>query len=260
MTEDEQTALKEAFLAADKTVRPKLRALMPPVTVEWGGLTFHLEPCDNYSDLQFWLHGAPVEIESLKAVRRLVQGRRAYVLDIGANSGTYTCPLAKAAGRGSRVVAFEPNPVMVGRLGRNVQANGLGDVVRVEAVALGEAEGEAHLRLKRGNLGQSSINPHSPAKGMTLTVAQRPLRTYLKGLSAYEVTLLKIDVEGAEAWVLGPWLDAALPEERPDAILIETAHPHLWNRDLVSDIKSFGYDVALQVEGNTLLLLSDGRT
>lgn len=257
MDPEQQKTLRQAFLKADKSIRPMLRKLMPVVEAEWGGVRLELNPRDNFTEMKLWLDGAPVERQSLELCRDLVKGKQAYILDIGANCGMYSCVLAKAAGDGSRVVAFEPNPAMIGRLGGNIQRNDLGQVVRVEGVALGAAEGEAELRLKRGNLGQASINPDSPAQGMRLVVPMRPLRPYLQGLKDYEFSLMKIDIEGAEAFALGPWLDASVLDERPDAILMETAHPHLWNRDLVSEIKAFGYGIEVECEGNTLFRRKD---
>ena len=44
-------------------------------------------------------------------------------LDIGANIGYYTVQLAHWVGPTGKVVAFEPNPVMLAELERNVQLN-----------------------------------------------------------------------------------------------------------------------------------------
>ena len=252
MRADQEKTLKRAFIAAKPALRRILRKALPVSQVKWAGVTLTIDPRDNFTELRMWMYGIPPERESLDLLLQIVGGQKAIVFDIGANFGLYATTLAKAAGAGSRVVAFEPNPVMVGRLGTNIQRNGLSRIVRVESVALGSEDGEATLTLAGGDLGRSSIAPQKSTKGTAIVVPQRPLRPYLSRLQDFDVSVLKIDIEGAEALALGPWLDAADRHERPDFILIETEHASGWPRDLVADIAAFGYETVYRGEGNTL--------
>ena len=60
-------------------------------------------------------------------MRRIVRpGDR--VLDIGANLGIVTLPMAMAVGERGAVHAFEPNPVMQEHLERSLRRNGLNNV------------------------------------------------------------------------------------------------------------------------------------
>ncbi len=58
--------------------------------------------------------------------------------DLGANVGSYT--VLAAGVRRARVVAVEPGSAARAALRDNVELNGLGDLVRVEGVALGAAQ------------------------------------------------------------------------------------------------------------------------
>jgi FkbM family methyltransferase len=246
-------ALRVVFRMADKTMRQKLTPILPPGLIEFAGIKMYVDPRDNYTDRMIWLEGQPPEMKSLRALTEIVEGKNAFVLDIGANCGAFTVPLAMAVGTGSRVIAFEPNPVMIGRLGHNLWLNGLTDVVRIESCALGDKTSEGVLNLKVGNFGQASLNP-IPGRvraGGTL-VPVRPLMDFTAQAAQHEISVLKIDVEGAEVAALDPMLDAG--SWLPDAMLIETRHAVDWDVDLVSKIAALGFKATLKAEGNTLFV------
>jgi FkbM family methyltransferase len=254
MTEAPDVAtLREAFRNADKATRQRLAPTLPPADIEFLGIRMHVDPRDNYTERCLWLDGLPPEVESLTAVMELVEGRDAFILDIGANCGAYAVPLGVAVGRGSRVVAVEPNPVMVGRLDYNVRMNNLNDVVRVDACALGEASGEAPLYQSNWNFGQASLRKpdrqgHKPAQ----LVPVRSVLDYAEEASRHAMSVIKIDVEGTEDTVLNPLFAAG--HWLPDVLLIETIHARLWEKDLKAKITASGYDAMLETEGNTLFI------
>src|SRR6266511_4636383 len=64
-------------------------------------------------------------------------------LDIGANVGTYTV-LASGVCKAS-TVAFEPDPTTVLALKRNIEVNGVQDLVTVHELALGATECEVRF-------------------------------------------------------------------------------------------------------------------
>lgn len=244
------------FRNADKRVRRMMLPLMTPAVVEFAGIKMFVDPRDNYTDRRIWLDGQPPEMKSLVALSELVEGRNALVLDIGANCGAFTVPLGLAVGAGSRVVAFEPNPVMIGRLGHNIQLNDLGKVVRVEGCALGDSEGEAMLNFRTRNFGQASLKPIAKGaqSGGTL-VPVRPLLSFVGAAKDHDITVLKIDVEGAEEAALMPMLEAgAKGGWLPDAMLVETVHADEWQSDLVGQIEKLGFETRMKVEGNTLFV------
>lgn len=244
-------ALRHVFRSADKPTRQKLVAALPPEVVSLRGVQMYVDPRDNYTERMIWLNSEVPEVQSLDALTEIVAGRDAFVLDIGANCGAFTIPLAHAAGAGSRVIAFEPNPVMIGRLGHNVRLNGLGETVRIEGCALADSTGEALLNFTGNNYGQASLLPAlRPSQHASTLVPLRRLRDFVPEAEGHAVSVLKIDVEGAEGAVLGPLLEAA--DWLPDAMLIETQHTGQWDRDLLGRIAELGYRPTLEAEKNTL--------
>ena len=209
-----------------------------------------LHPADNYTERFMSRKGMRDEAASIGRLTVLVAGKRALIFDIGANCGSFTLPLATAAGPGSRIVAFEPNPVMANRLRVNLTLNGLTESVEIAEVALGEAE----LNLVDRNLGRSSLHTVESARSVPVTV--RPLVQYLsQGWNEYEAFVIKIDVEGFEDEVLVPFLSAIPRKSAPNAILLETQNADFWCADLRVVLKQRGYEPYFDGEdGNTLFL------
>lgn len=247
------TAMRAAFRDGDRALRRKLVAALPPAEVEFAGIRMYVDPRDNYTDRMIWLNSQPPEIKSLMALTEMVEGKDAFILDIGANCGAFAVPLGLAAGPGSRVIAFEPNPVMIGRLGHNVWLNDLGDVVRIEGCALGAARGEAVLNFHAGNFGQASLLPVKRSAQIAGTlVPLRPLSDFVSEAAGHAISVLKIDVESGEPAVIGPLLDAG--GWLPDVMLIETDHAADWDRDLIGEITDLGYKTTMKAEQNTLFV------
>lgn len=246
-------ALRQVFRTADKAARQQLVPILPPEVITFDGVRMYVDPRDNYTDRMIWRDGHPPERRSLAALREIVAGRDAFVLDIGANSGAFAVPLGVACGAGSRIIAFEPSPTMIGRLGYNIRLNCLGEVVRIEGCALGAAPGEAILNFRERNFGQASLLPirERVRDGGTL-VPVRPLLDFVNEAEGHAVSVLKIDVEGAEVTVLAPLLQAG--GWLPDAMLIETDHADDWDTDLIGMIKDLGFEVTLEAEQNTLFV------
>ena len=252
----EMDALRDRYRTGSTQERSRIKASLGPVEIEFADIKMLVDPRDNYTETRMWLDGCPPELKSLVAVVELVEDRNVLVMDIGANCGAFTIPLALACGKGSRVIAFEPNPIMVGRLGHNIQLNNLADVIRIEGCALSDHEGEAMLNFRRHNYGQASLMDVKPGmRNGTILVPTRPLSHFTAASKDHDFTLIKIDVEGAEETVLGPILDGAQSGGwLPDAILIEVRHADEWQTDLCEKILASGFDETMQAEGNALYL------
>ena len=246
------------FIWSIRALRPAMRRFWPVMRLQVGGHTMLLHPADNYTERFMWRMGVRHEAASIGRLTLLVTGKRALIFDIGANCGAFTLPLATAAGSGSRIVAFEPNPVMAHRLRRNLSLNGLTEKVELAEVAVGATDGEAALHLGERNLGQSSLRSVKSVRSIPVTV--RPLARYLPEQGhRYETFVIKIDVEGYEDEVLVPFLTATPTERMPDAILIETHSADLWCADLTGLLKQQGYVPFFEGEDqNTLFLRVHG--
>lgn len=173
----------------------------------------------NESEAQFWrgLISGSWEPDTVEAIRSLVHPGRVF-WDVGAWIGP-TVLLALA--RGADVVAFEPDPVALRSLFKNLEANpGLRARATVVQAALAAANGQQALRTQT-ELGDSmSSLTGRGAKGPSIETL-----SFLGALSAYSLpaaSVVKIDIEGGE-FLLGRKVWLALRER--DATLILSTHP-----------------------------------
>jgi len=132
------------------------------------------------------------------------------VVDVGANLGSYTVPIARLiAPRGGRVYAFEPQRIVFQQLCGNVFLNRL-DNCHVYNVAIGEHDGEVRVPVpdyvSEPNIGGLSLDPAIRARQTGSAVDGEPgekrLMRRLDGVDLPPVSLLKIDAEGLEAEVI----------------------------------------------------------
>lgn len=124
------------------------------------------------------------------------------ILDVGANIGAYTVPLAKTFPK-TEVHAFEPNPYAIARLRRNIALNKLSNV-RLYEMGLGDEPCVLELNaFNSKDLGSSSfVSPQrAESESELIPVKVEKLdNIYAKGTQ--EVSLIKIDVQGFEFKVL----------------------------------------------------------
>lgn len=152
--------------------------------------------------------GRPYEQHLL---RTLVQfaGRSSIVLDVGANIGNHVLYFALV--RGATVHAFEPNPIGAEYLRTNIERNGAGDV-HVHEVGLSDADGRGRI---------------APAEELGMARLERDDSSEIdvRRLDSYDlpphprITVMKIDVEGAEAQVLkGERIDGSARSSPPASL------------------------------------------
>jgi FkbM family methyltransferase len=164
-------------------------------------------------------------------------------IDVGANLGEWTVPLARAVGRSGQVLACEPAPRAAKALEATLGANALrqAEVIRC---ALGDHDGSAEFsvpvitsaradsgtaRIGGASLGREAMNV--PLSSLDSLAAKRRLD---------RVDLIKIDVEGHERQVLDG-ADATLGKCRP-ALVIETGHESEGDRRAIHDrLRGLGY-------------------
>ena len=124
------------------------------------------------------------------------------VVDAGANVGYMTILAAAAAGRGGRVLAFEPHPELFPILQQNTAyAMRFGCQIEARQAALGDQQGRALLQIPESfadNDGVATLIDNVPASARTVPVAMERLDDLLDG----PVSVVKLDVEGFEASVL----------------------------------------------------------
>jgi FkbM family methyltransferase len=120
-------------------------------------------------------------------------------LDIGANVGALTLPMARRVGAAGRVYAFEPGPLAHARLLRNLSLN---STIRDRVVAL-----QVGVSNEPGRLHWSPDEHGNPANATLLGVAGTPVDVvsidrYFAADPLPRLDFVKIDVEGMEYEVL----------------------------------------------------------
>lgn len=126
------------------------------------------------------------------------------VLDIGANVGTVTVPLALAAKRvGSRVIAFEPYPRHVEWNRKNLILNHVEDQVTIVECGLSSEPGEATLLLHNPETGAGIGNASVAEPGLdegcqSVTIRLNTLDELWPTFGSPRLDAIKIDIEGHE--------------------------------------------------------------
>jgi len=168
------------------------------------------------------------------------------VVDCGANVGMST--LWAAATRRTRVYAFEPEAQNYALLNRNIQLNGLKDLVKAYCIGLSDAEGLFDLHMADLRVGGSC---HSV--GEALDFEHKPLQAvFVQGCYASTLDSLvnsgaipvpnhiKIDVDGFEPKVIaGARKTLARPEMK--SLLIETNQNLRDHMEMVHELNVMGF-------------------
>ncbi|WP_306886273.1 FkbM family methyltransferase [Amorphus orientalis] len=242
-------------------VRRRVRRMMPPdeIDIVVEGLSFRVSPRDNKDGFDLAAKHRLPEAEERAFVLDQLQPGDLFV-DIGANLGVYSVSTAARGPQGIHVVAFEPHPVSQPRLALNLAANGLTDRVTIEPVAVGPTRGTTTLWANAsGNAGRASLHAFDGDRSLGFDVDIVPLAERLADYSA-PVGVLKIDIEGFEDQALLPYVDSVPRERWPRAIVAETTHAHLWQRDLIQGLLERGYTRAATTAENVMLILSGAPT
>jgi FkbM family methyltransferase len=122
------------------------------------------------------------------------------VVDAGAHVGYYTVIASRLVGPEGKVYAFEPDPANFELLRKNVQVNGLTNVV-LEQKALSDRKGTIKLFLASENKGDHRIYQPEGESRPSVDVEAVRLDEYLRGRER-RVDVLKMDTQGAEGVIL----------------------------------------------------------
>jgi FkbM family methyltransferase len=203
-----------SFLTLCRGLGERVAMLRWLLRVAWLRARGHKEPAVttlSIGGLRFTLDWAAAEHVPLREIigRGEYWPSRAFrpsaaqtVVDVGANAGIFATVAGSWVGPLGRLVAVEPNPIVVGRLRRNLHQNGLDSRSVVIAAGLSDHEGRATLQVgantATGTLASSSVD----AGALHFEVIVRSLDAIADELNLQRVDLLKIDVEGSEIAVL----------------------------------------------------------
>ncbi len=163
----------------------------------------------------------------------------AVVLDIGAYLGYYTIIASRRAGKFGKVFAVEPNPESFAFLRYNLRENGCSNVVAVQK-ALSNYSGWTSLHRDRSDPSRASLIAREGSLG-AVTVECTTVNDLL---GEQHVDVVKIDVEGAEPFVLDGM--ARVLEQSRDPILSVELNPSALaeagssQEALLSKLRQFG--------------------
>ncbi|SDM19284.1 methyltransferase, FkbM family [Maricaulis salignorans] len=184
-------------------------------------------------------------------------GEKFVFVDAGANAGFYTLSAVsdgQALGRTVKAVAIEPDVENRRRLEFNLAASNAGNVT-VLPYALGAEEGEAVLVQSDHNRGEV----HIEAGGEGSSIRLRPLRAALHEAGVDHVDIMKMDIEGFEETVLEAFFGDAPRTIWPRMILLETRHEAGLTAGAAGLCLRNGYELALQMRQNAVLVLKPGE-
>lgn len=206
-----------------------LSLLMERLSVDYGGTTYPLWTLSN-DHIGAWHRGRQFyEMELLSALRDLrLDG---HYLDVGAHIGNHSV-FFRACTRADKVTAFEPNPMVQTALARNATLYDFDP--RYHAVH----DDMSALRLVPGpdnNVGMTQALPFAAADDQYATVVPAMA---IDALNLDEVTLIKIDVEGAECAVLR---SAQQTIHRCRPVIVTEAATHEAKQLIEQNVTPLGY-------------------
>ncbi len=235
----------------------------PTTVVRRRGLCWELD-LEEGVDLAIYLLGS-FEASLGRVYQRLVRPG-ATVLDVGANVGAHTLPLARCAGPHGRVIAFEPTEFAIAKLRRNLELNPVlaPAVTAVQALLVGAAGGAAGAPLVFSSWplsGGDQVHLLHGGRAMSTRGAEvTTLDDALRERGVTRVDFIKIDTDGHEPEVL----EGAAETLRRSAptILMELA-PYTLDEagssvdDLLSTIRACGYRLYDLRSGAPLDMVAD---
>lgn len=167
------------------------------------------------------------------------------VFDVGANIGLMAIPVLHACS-GCRVVSFEPSPNSLPFLEQTARASAYADRWVIRGTALAGKSGELDFTIGRPDeaLFEGFRSAANIAHARTIKVPVSTLDAEWQAIGKPAVSVVKIDVEGAEGEVLAGAREV-ITEQRP-ALLIEWHEPYLARfgtsaRSLLTLGEEFGY-------------------
>ena len=164
------------------------------------------------------------EPQETALVRSILRPGMTFV-DVGANWGYFTLLAANLVGRNGRVLSLEPDPRHFRSLSANVARSALDQVTVLQVAAANEAGtlSLAGYDESGGNYGVSRIVAAADDYTRVFQVAANSLDQLLAEHSLASVDLLKMDIEGGEAFAI-KGLTASLSSRRVKRVLLEL-HP-----------------------------------
>ena len=223
-----------------------------PVDVERWGAPLRLYPAGNVSERKALFRPDRFNRREFAFLADLFREAPGVFVDIGANVGLFSLFLAREAAAGTTIVSIEPHPSLFRRMAYNFRGldgarRGI-DIRAVEA-ALGDGPGTVYLRPDAEDLGASAVA--GACTEDAIAVAMTTLRLLIEDERLDAIRAVKIDVEGYEDRVLGPFFREAPERLWPEALIVEHLNRDDWDFDCIGECEARGYTQNFRTRGNT---------
>lgn len=215
------------------------------IDVKRFGLRWRLYPHDNFGEAVVLLKSNSWERKSQDWILDRIDSDF-FFIDVGANCGVYALRASRKMRHG-KVIVIEPSPTVLERLRFNAKLNA-GYPVTVLGCAVGQSAGTVGFSEAR-NLDQS----HMSCDG-SIKVEMRTLSEIIEAEGFERLDAVKVDVEGYEDRVLGPFLREAPESLLPGIIVAEYTLRDLWEMDWIAQAAIRGYREQDRCSMNILLV------
>ena len=215
------------------------------VKVAAGDLAGYTILLDMQVDKDYWLGTYEPELQA--ALRELIQPG-AVIYDVGANIGYVSLLLAKAAGPGGHVYAFEALPGNVAQWRRNVALNGMEARLSLFAGAVTQsAEPVRFLVHASGGMGKAAGSAGRADQYQSeISVPGLSLDEFVYGQGNPPPQVVKMDIEGGEVLAL-PGMRRVLAQARP--LMLMELHGPESSRAAWETLTAAGYTICWMRRG-----------
>ena len=159
------------------------------------------------------------------------------VFDIGAHIGTFAIPIARKVGSEGRVLAIEGDALIFGLLVENITDNGLTNVITAWQSLIAPADSAFRPTfVPKNSAATYFLAEEGPYSIPQYTIDELATKTF-------RPDVIKIDIEGLEAWALG---GSSIVAERKPILYVEVSDSQLarygaTSADLEKILRRFGY-------------------
>lgn len=209
------------------------------VKVAGGDLAGFAIQLDMQVDKDYWLGTYEPDLQA--AVRELVR-TGTIIYDVGANIGYVSLLLAKAAGAGGHVYAFEALPENAERWRTNIRLNGMDSRLSLTSAAVTRASGPVRFLVHAsGGMGKVAGSAgRADGYQSEITVPGLSLDEFIFEQGNPPPQVIKMDIEGGEVLAL-QGMRRVLSEARP--LMLMELHGPESSRAAWETLKAAGYQI-----------------